>query len=80
MKLATGDDNTDLMRILTKEREGAFFSKNTSVEVLKKYYQYTVIKFYCISSTGAWSPEKCFTEMLSSNLLVVGVLVEKNNC
>ena len=32
MKLATGDDNTDLMRILTKEREGAFFLK---IPVLK---------------------------------------------
>ena len=47
------------------------FPKNTGVEILQMRYWYTVIEFTCSSSIGTWSPERCATNALSSNLFVV---------
>ena len=39
----------------------------------KNALRYTVIEFVCSSRTRTWSPEKCATDIASSNLFVVWV-------
>ena len=64
--------NDDIMLIYYYlECESATFPKNTGVEILQMRYRYTVIEFACSSSIGTWSPERCATNALSSNLFVV---------
>ena len=70
LKLAADCDNANLITDLvwspfsTKEHDGVVFPKNTGFEV---------IKLVCSLITGTWSPEKCVTDILSSNLFVVSV-------
>ena len=59
------------MVIFNKRKWRYLFAKNTGVEVLKMRYWYAVITFVRGLSTGTWRPEKCLTDILSSNLFVV---------
>ena len=69
------DNNANLILIWPhdhfQQNVKVLFAKNTGVETLKMCYWYAVIRFVCGSGSGTWSPQKCATEKLSTNLFLV---------
>ena len=75
------DDNTNLTLIwphrhFQQNLKVLFCQKYRCDEALKMCYLCAVIGFVCGSSTCTWSPEKCVSGILSTNLFVVAVPVE----